>query len=168
MDPISAAFASYIDLVSFRATKRMTDMLGTEVQTVVVEHQGIRIPYMYQIWKIKPKSVCSSYSQNISNYSKCTIAAQSLFKDTCAYLQANPKEHWKHLKLKNMYCAAAITYKPTMASIESAAVQSPLDKARAKCNLAVAEAMGNQSNENKKKKEKACAEYRTLNTQQPK
>lgn len=165
MDPISAAFTSYLELVSSGATSRMTDVLGTEVQAVVVEHHNVNIPYAYQMWKLRPDSACASSRQNVVLYSKCTVAAQSLFKETCAHLQANPEHHWKHRKLKNMYCGAAATYQPTMASVQWSNEPSPLQQARTDCNLAISKLMTFRSAETEKKKEKACGIYRSLRGQ---
>lgn len=159
MDPLSAAFASYLDLVSTRITSHMTDTLGTEIQSVVVQHQGIRIPYSYQVWQIRPKSVCSAYRQHAIQFSKCTLAAQSLFKDTCAYLQAHPQEHWKHHKLTNMYCLAAESYQPTIANMQWTPEPSPKEQAQTECNLAVTALMNDPSAENEKKKAAACLKH---------
>ena len=162
MDPLSAAFASYLDLVSTQITRQMTDTLGTEIQAVVVKHKGIRIPYSYQIWQIRPQSVCKSYRHNTIQFSKCTLAAHSLFQDTCAYLQANPQEHWKYHKLKKMYCLAAEAYQPTIANMQWTPEQSPIEQAQTECNLAITLLMNNPSSDNQKKKEAACMQYQAL------
>lgn len=162
MDPISAAFATYIDMVSSHATETMTDMLGTEVQAVVVKHHGIDIPYSYQLWKIQAQTVCGTYRQDFPLFSNCTVAAQSLFQETCAYLQANPRAHWKYRKLKNMYCDAAATFQPTVANVEWSSEHSPIEEARAECNLAIAEFMNNGSAGSREKKEQACGKYWAL------
>jgi hypothetical protein len=162
MDPLSAAFASYLDLVSTQITRHMTDTLGTEIQAVVVKHKGIRIPYSYQIWQIRPKSVCSSYRHNTLQFSKCTLAAQSLFQDTCAYLQAHPQEHWKYHKLTNMYCLAAESYQPTIANMQWTPEQSLMEQAQTECNLAVTALMNDPSAENEKKKAAACLKHQSL------
>ena len=162
MDPLSAAFASYLDLVSSQITRQMTDTLGTEIQSVVVKHKGIRIPYSYQIWQIRPQSVCRSYRHNTLQYSKCTLAAQSLFQDTCAYLQANPQDHWKYYKFTNMYCLAAESYQPTIANMQWTPEQSPMEQAQTECNLAVTALMNDPSAENEQKKAAACLKYQSL------
>ena len=162
MDPISAVFATYLDAVSNVTMERMTEVMGTEVQAVVVKPDGVDVPYSYQIWKIRPQTVCGTYRQDVALYSKCTVAAQSLFNDTCAYLQANPQSHWKYRKTKNMYCDAAATYQPTVANVEWSNDVSPVEEARAECNLAVAELMGNRTAKNRKKKEEACEKYHAL------
>jgi len=162
MDPISAIFASYLDLVSNTAHEHVSDVMGTEITALVVKHDGISIPYTYQIWKVKEKSVCATYEPNIAHYSKCTVAAKSLFNDICQHLQENKANNWKHKKLKNMYCNAAITYQPTVASVDWTNKESPLRAARAECNLAIAGLMGSTDSELLKKKEEACGNYQTL------
>ena len=162
MDPLSIIFASYLELVSAEATNNMTDIFGSEMQSAVVEHQNIKVPYSYQLWRIKPKSVCNSYSFNIEEYSRCTLAAKSLFNHSCLYLQKAKTEHWKHTKLKNMYCNASITFTPTIASIQKAVIKTPIQLARSECNIAVAELMGNHNSKTQKKKEMACAKYQNL------
>ena len=162
MDPIAAIFASYLELVSFGATNKANDLIGTETQSIVVEHQKIKIPYSYQLWRIRPKSVCNSYNLHISEFSKCTLAAQSLFIQTCRHLQKGKKEQWRYKKMKNMYCNASITFKPTIANIREPEVKTPLQLARSECNIAVAELLGNHNSRTQKKKEKACNKYKHL------
>lgn len=165
MDPISVIFASHLELVSFNVTHKMTDLLGTEIQSVVVEHQNIQVPYSYQLWRIVPKSVCNTYNLNIEEFSRCTLAAKSLFNETCLYLQKGEKEHWKYTKMKNMYCNASMTFKPTIANIRRASVKTPLQLARTECNIATAELMGNHNSKTQKKKESSCAKYQNLKQQ---
>jgi len=162
MDPISAIFASYLELVSVGVTNKMTDIVGTQMQSVVVEHQHIKIPYSYQLWRIRPKSVCNTYNLNIEEFSRCTLAAKSLFNDTCLYLQKGEKEQWKYTKMKNMYCDASITFNPTIAYIQEASVKTPIQLARTECNVATAELMGNYNSIIQKKKENSCAKYQSL------
>jgi hypothetical protein len=163
MDPISAMFASYLDAISSNVAQHTSDVLGTEIQAQVVEHQGVQVPYTYQLWKIQPKSVCESYRGNIDNYSHCTSAAKSLFADTCEYLQQHPGDGWKHRKLKNMYCMAAVSYQPTVATIGwSSEEASPLEEARAACNLAIAELVGNTDPAARRRKQAACDTYDSL------
>jgi len=166
MDPISVIFASYLELVSFGVTNEMTDLLGTEIQSVVVEHQSTKVPYSYQLWRIRPKSVCNTYNLNIEEFSRCTLAAKSLFNETCLHLQKGEKEHWKYTKMKNMYCDASITFKPTIANIREAYAKTPLQLARTECNIATAELMGNRNSKIQKKKESSCAKYQSLKKQQ--
>jgi len=162
MDPLSMVFATYIDLVSSTVYETMTDRLGTEIKSVVVKHEEMDIPYSYQMWKIRPNGVCTSYQLDIQKLSKCTIAAKSLFKNTCLHMQNNPKSDWRYRKLKNMYCHAANTYQPILASIQVPEKRTPLQLARSECNIAVAKLMSDKSEENRKAQEQACKKYRQL------
>ncbi len=162
MDPLSALFSSYLDMVTNITYTRVTDMMGTEVTALAVEHKGILIPYSYQIWRIKDDSVCASYADDMATYSKCTIAARNLFSDTCKYLQRAKPNHWKKKKLKNMYCNAAISYQPTIAALQWSHDVPALESARFECNMATAELMGSNDPKLKKKKQKVCSKYRKL------
>ncbi len=72
-----------------------SDYIHGEVRTIqnaditnkIVKHSGYQVTYQYQFWKIKYPSVCANYKGNLSEYSKCTVAAKKLFSDTCTYLQ---------------------------------------------------------------------------------
>ena len=50
----------------------------------MVDRQGVRIPYSYQLWTIQPKSVCQSYGGNVEEFSRCTVVAESMFTEACA------------------------------------------------------------------------------------
>lgn len=162
MDPLSALFASYLELMSNTVHTHMTDRMGTELQAVVVKHRGIPVPYSYQLWRIRPQSVCGRYRDDIGIYSKCTVAARSLFEQTCGHLQTNKTTHWKQQKLKNMYCAAAVGYQPTLATLERPKEKTPLEAARSACNTAIAEQMGNPDPAVRKQRENACGEYQAI------
>jgi hypothetical protein len=162
MDPITLLFASCLDAVSSIATQHTSDVLGTEVQALVVEHKGTKVPYAYQRWTIKPQSVCASDESKVAAYSRCTVAAKSLFADTCERLQSTTGDHWKHRKLKNMYCAAAVSYKPVIATIDWSPKSTPLEDARAECNAAIADLFDNPDPAAKKHKKTACGQYDAL------
>ncbi|MES9912320.1 MAG: hypothetical protein ABW126_08010 [Candidatus Sedimenticola sp. 4PFRAG1] len=162
MDPVSVIFASYLDLVTNIAHKSYADVIGTEVTALSVEHKGITVPYSYNLWRIRDKTVCASYKYETAQHSKCTMAASSLFSDICQHLQSQSLDHWKKKKLKNMYCNAAATYQPTVANIQWSSDSSGLQVARANCNSAIAELLGTDDPALRKKKEKVCSEYKKL------
>jgi hypothetical protein len=166
MDPIGAIFASIVDVISNPISQRFADVTGTQVQSHVVEHQGIPVPYSYQLWKIQPKSVCHSYGNNVEDFSRCTVAAKSMFTEACQHLQKEPAADWRHTKLQNMYCTAAVSYQPTVAAIGWSADTSPLDEARAACNLAIAELVGNPDPAARQRKKAACDKYDALKASQ--
>ncbi len=118
MDPVSMLFATFLTSMTSSIHHHVADIMGTELQAKIVEYQQQKIDYQYQLWKIKPESVCSHKKADLVNqYSACTIAAKRMFNETCSYLNQNPQSHWKYTKLKNMYCTSAVTYTPITATI---------------------------------------------------
>ncbi|MCB0253945.1 MAG: hypothetical protein KDI55_09465 [Anaerolineae bacterium] len=162
MDPIGAIFASIVDVISTPITQHYSDVAGLQVQTLVVEHQGVRVPYSYQLWKIQTQSVCQGQGATVDQFSRCTVAAKSMFTEACDQLQKKPGSDWRHTELQNMYCTAAVSYQPTVANIGWSADTSPLDEARAECNLAIAELVGNSDPAARQRKKVACDKYDAL------
>jgi len=162
MDPISAVFASVLDVVSNQISDHLLDVTGARQQSVIVEHQGVRIPFSYQRWTIQPQSVCRNQGRNVEEFSRCTVAAKSMFSEACERLQKERGTGWRHAKLQNMYCSAAVSYQPTVANIGWSAESSPLDEARTACNLATAELIGNPDPAAKRRKQEVCDRYNAL------
>jgi len=162
MDPISLALSTYLNNVQVNIHQQVTDILGTEVQAVSIKYEGLNIPFQYQIWKIKDKSVCNNYRNQLARYSSCTIKAKRLFNNLCSELGKKKSTHWKHKKIKNMYCNAAISYKPMIASITPATKESPLQLARKRCNQAIVAAMGMNDRQLELKQKTVCNEYNKL------
>jgi hypothetical protein len=162
-DSVSRFFSSYINAInaiSGNMQRQLTDIAGTEVQAVVVEHAGQKIGYQYQLWIIKDASVCQNAKSNTAHFSQCTLAAKSLFEQTCQYLQEHPDAGWRYLKLKNMYCRAAVSFQPTIASVAwSQTEETELDRAKKECSLLTVAALGNPDTEAVKKRDMACRKY---------
>jgi len=144
MDPVSLLFTAYLDSIQNTVHARFTDLHGTEIKAVAIDYQSVEVPYQYQLWRVKDKSVCLPYKSQITQFSKCTLAAKALFGDLCTQLNDKPNNHWRHSKLKNMYCNAAVSFEPTVARIGVADKRSEEETARAECNLAIAAALGSR------------------------
>jgi len=146
VDPISLVFAAYLDSVQSIVNARVTDTLGTEVKAVIINYQGVRVPFQYQMWRVKDKSVCSRYQSDLIYYSHCTVTAKELFTALCSQLSQKPSEHWRYIKTKNMYCNAAVSYEATIAWIGEAeeGAEGEGEEAKAACNLAIAAALGSR------------------------
>ena len=162
MDPVSFIVSTYINVVSSTVANNINEIYGTEIQSVTTEYHGHRISYSYQLWKIKPKSVCADQKGHLSTYSACTLEAKILFKDVCNHLQNKKRSDWRYSKNKNMYCNAALSYEPVIASIQQATEPSLMQEARKTCNLAISEHMGNANPQSANAVEKACAPYRSM------
>ena len=133
MDPVSLLFTAYLDSIQNTVHARMTDIHGTEIRTVMIEYQGVEVPYQYQLWRVRDKSVCQPYKSHITQFSNCTLAAKALFRDICAQLSDKPSNHWRYSKLKNMYCNAAVSFEATVARIRVAGERSEEEAARVEC-----------------------------------
>ena len=144
MDPVSLLFTAYLDSIQNTVHARFTDLHGTEIKAMMIEYQGVEVPYQYQLWRVRDKSVCQPYKSQITQFSNCTLAAKALFRDLCAQLSGKPSNHWRHSKLKNMYCNAAVSFEATVARIAVAGERSEEKAARAECNLAIAAALGSR------------------------
>lgn len=147
-------------------TNQITNVVGNEVQAQLVEYQNQQIDYQYQFWKIKDPSVCARIKMNdISKYSSCTITAKQLFSDTCSYLQSHPQQNWKYPKLKNMYCLAAVDFKPTIAQIsQPSEAEAERWDAKQKCSLLTLNARSSASLAIAKERDIACSEYQRINS----
>lgn len=167
MDPVTVAFATFLNgLVQSYASAvaaSVTDAMGMEMQSQVVAYQDRQITYQYQRWRLRHDSVCVNLRENLLEFSQCTVAAKEMFAETCSYLQDNPSEHARYARLKNLYCNAAVEFKPTIASVSDAPeTVDELTSLRQECNLATAEAMGSTDAVLVKKRDTACAAYRKL------
>jgi hypothetical protein len=159
LDPISTLFSAYINMVTSNVQREITDVLGTEVQAVVINYEGIDIPFQYQIWRVQDKSVCDTYRQKVDEYSECTVKAKKMFGELCQKLSEKRESYWKYTKTKNMYCNAAISFQPTVASISASTENTPLEDLRQKCNLATASALGSTDRKLLADRDKACKAY---------
>ena len=156
MDPISLVFSAYLDAVQSSVHTQLTDTLGTEVKAMMIDYQGVEVPFQYQIWRVKDQSVCSSYESDLVHYSKCTVTAKKLFTALCTQLSQKPSAHWRYTKTKNMYCNAAVSYKPTIARIGAAEERTEDEEARAACNLAIVAALGSRDPEVIAERDRVC------------
>jgi hypothetical protein len=141
---------------------KLADRQNIYVESKTVSHMGVAVTYDYQVWRIKPESVCSVYQGDIAHYSRCTQAAKSLFHEYCSYLQKNPQKNRKYGRMKNMYCNAANTYKPTVANLVSSPGNTELEQAKQDCSLATVEAMNNYEAAIVKKRDRLCQKYRDM------
>ena len=139
MDPISTLLAVYMSA----ANNHVSDIYGAEIKTEIIEYDGTKVKFQYQLWKIKNKTVCSTYKQDMGEYSKCTVNALALFSSICDELSIDSGSHWKVKKLKNMYCNAATNYEPVIAMIAKPKKANEQQDIKKKCNLLILKTMGN-------------------------
>lgn len=156
IDPVSIFVASYLSVVSSTVHEKVSDIYGTELKTEFIQYENMNISFQYQMWKIKSKTVCTSYDKGNQNYSKCTIKAKVLFTEMCKELTKGNHSNWKMKKLKRMYCNASINYQPFIASISNPKVTTEERDREKKCNLLILKTMGNKNKDLIAEKNLAC------------
>lgn len=164
MAGLTSAIASLMMLPGQHMGQQMVETMGYEVKSVVIAHNGIDVPFSYQRWLVMPKSVCSTYSQDISAYSKCTVAAKDLFYDTCLNFDFSSLNNRNSSLLKNMFCKASASYQPTIVNVQWSSEPSELDQARSECNTAKAALLGGRTPERLAAERDACSRYHSLNS----
>lgn len=166
MDPVSYLFAAYLNSVQNEVYTSLAENKGLEVTAVVVEYEGTSIPFQHQLWTIRPNSVCAHNSGNLAEHSACTIKAGQMFNDVCQSLTAKPSREVKYAKVRNMYCNAAVSFKPVVAKISASANKSDLNLAKSACNAATIAAMGSGDPKSVRERDVVCGKYHDLRGQQ--
>lgn len=106
--------------------------------------------------------MCADQREQLREFSRCTQSAKRFFADACRYLQDKRGTGWKYDKYKNMYCSAAISFKPSIASIQAAGEATPLEAARKECNNLIVAASGGASPAIVAERDHACRHYNAL------
>jgi len=112
---VGEAYSSFVQGIADSITSDYREIMNVDLQTKQIEYSGQTVTYQYLLWRLRPKSVCANYKHDVLQYSQCGRAAQQLFNETCKYLNENPSDHWKHQKLKTLYCSASVEYRPVIA-----------------------------------------------------
>jgi hypothetical protein len=138
-------FASWMSFVTEPLVNDIADIMNSQVTAKNVKYEGSVIAFQHQMWRIRESSVCSDHARQTPNYSKCTVKAKRLFKEMCDYLVTNKTSDRSHRSYQQMYCNAAVSYKPTIISISKGddAEVTEQEKQRIECNLLTIRAMGN-------------------------
>lgn len=157
MDPLSQLFAAYLQAATNNTTDHYVDSMNTTVTTQSLLYNDTTIRFQHQLWKIRPKSVCSDLEQEATQFSKCTQHAKAMFTELCTQLSSKDNLNQKGRKLSNMYCNASLSYKPMIAYINEPEQKTEQELQRKKCNLMILKAMQDSSAEVLKQKGEACS-----------
>ncbi len=157
MDPLSQLFAAYLQAATHNLADRYLDSMNTTITTKSLIYNGTEIRFQHQLWKIRPKSVCSDLEQEATQFSKCTQHAKAMFTELCTQLSSKDNLNQKGRKLSNMYCNASLSYKPMIAYISEPEHKTAQELKQNECNLMILKAMQDSSAEVLKQKEAACS-----------
>lgn len=162
VDPVTFVFSAYLNSVQSIVSDHLIETKNAEVTPVVIEYEGGSVSFQHQWWRVRPDSVCANYRQDIAEFSRCTVRASRLFNALCSELSASGSEDWRQLKIRNMYCNAAVSFRPTIANVSPASEKTELEKARQNCNAATVAAMGSRDPKLLLKKKELCDVYREM------
>lgn len=160
MDPLSQLFVTYLQVASNNIADHYMDSMNTTVTTQSLIYNDTQIRFQHQLWKIRPKSVCSDLEQQATQYSKCSQQAKAMFTELCTQLSNKTDLNQKGRKLSNMYCNASLNYKPMIAYISEPKAKTEQELKQQECNLMLLRAMQDKSPEVIKQKEVACGDIR--------
>jgi iron uptake system EfeUOB component EfeO/EfeM len=156
MVPLSQLFATYVQAVSNNIADHYMDSVNATVTTQSLVYNETTIRFQHQLWKIKPKSVCSDLEQQATQFSQCTQLAKTMFTELCTQLSSKGNLNQKGRKLSNMYCNASLSYKPIIAYINEPEQKTEQELKLQECNLMILKAMQDKNPEIAERKEKAC------------
>lgn len=159
LDPISYAFAAYLNSVQTNVQEHMTERYGTLITPVEVEYEGVQVAFQHQLWRVRDQSVCGNVSHNLKAFSECTVKAKELFGTLCSELAKSPQDSWRQGKYRTMYCNASVSFRPTIATVGGETDVSELEKARQACNAATVAAMGSREPGVLREKRESCEVY---------
>lgn len=119
----------------------MRDGMGVELESVNVEYQKQLVSFQYQMWRLRPNSVCQPLkSTSLLKYSECSMAASQFFRETCQQLKNNPNDSLLYPQYKRLYCNAAASYRPTVAKIRRSAPLDENAEQRQQCSMLILKA----------------------------
>jgi hypothetical protein len=164
VDPVSLVFSAYLNTVHSTVSNHFDETRNLQITPVVIEYEGAAVSYQHQLWRVRSESVCANQRQNVQQFSKCTVKASRLFGALCSELKEAGSGDLQKVKLQNMYCNAAVSFKPTVANLGSAQAMTHKEEARQACNAATVAAMGNSDPRLARERVKACDAYSEAKT----
>ena len=162
MDPISYLFSAYLHTVQAGVQQHLSESHNTQITPVEIEYEGEKVAFQHHLWRVRDQSVCSDRKNDLQAFSKCTLAAKKLFGVLCSELSKRPDQNPRHGKLRNMYCNASMSFKPTVARVGVASGSTELESARQACNAATVAAMGSREPRVIREKQTLCGVYEAI------
>lgn len=156
MDPFSQFFAAYLHTISNSIAEVYVDSMNTTITSQSLVYNDTNIRFQHQLWKIKPNSVCSDFEGQVTQLSKCTQQAKTMFTELCTQLSSMENLNPRGRSLSNMYCNASLTYKPMVAYISESEYKSEQELKEKECNLMILKAMQQEYLEVIRNKNNTC------------
>jgi hypothetical protein len=155
MSASAIALSAYIAALGESIQDGSQQRLALTETSLVIEYQATEVPFSHQQWRVLDQSVCNQHDRNSPNYSDCTVKAKSLFNQICSALSNQRSNYWHHQKYKDMYCDAAVSFQPMVATI-SYGESTQMSAKERECNQLILKALVNPSEKNVLAKNEAC------------
>lgn len=155
MSASAIALSAYIAALGESIQDENKQRLALTETSLNIEYQDTLIPFSHQKWRVLDHSVCNQYDRNSTDYSDCTVKAKSLFNQICSALTNQKNSYWHHQKYKVMYCDAAVSFQPMVATI-SYGESTQMSAQERKCNQSILKALVDPSEKNVLAKNEAC------------
>nr|WP_320135988.1 hypothetical protein [uncultured Amphritea sp.] len=157
-DELTDTYVNFSQKLARAIMKPMHDSIGVELKSIVVEYHNQPVSFQYQMWRLRPNSVCQSLKADLLNYSACSEAASQLFRETCQTLQQRSSNSLNYPNYKRLYCNAAASYQPVIAKVRRSAPVGENAEQRQKCSMLTLKAARTRKNIDIYNRDKACGE----------
>lgn len=156
-NPVAGAYSAFISDLAHAITAPQREALGVELESKTVTYNGQPVTFQYQMWRLRPNSVCTQQKHNLLAYSQCSQAASALFTEICRHLNNHPSGHWKHQKFKQLYCSASVEFKPVVAEARRSEAENDVDRQkRQQCSVLRIEAMSSRDPRTIQMRDEVC------------
>ncbi|MBN0986448.1 hypothetical protein [Amphritea pacifica] len=111
------SYVQFNEKLAYAILKPMREGMGVELESVNVDYHDQPVSFQYQMWRLRPNTVCLPQKNKLLEYSACTEAASQFFHETCQTLQQKPIRAALYSNYKRLYCNAAVSYQPVVAKV---------------------------------------------------
>ncbi|WP_417225097.1 hypothetical protein [Amphritea sp.] len=155
-DVLSDSYERFILSLGKLISQPLSDGVGTELKSIVVEYRNQPVSFQYQLWQLRPNSVCLPLKGDLLDYSACTEAASQFFRETCQTLAQHPNRTPDYSNYKRLYCDAAASYQPVVAKVNRATEIDEEAKQRQRCAMLTIKAARTHKNIDVYERDKVC------------
>ncbi|MBR9866856.1 MAG: hypothetical protein GYB20_04255 [Oceanospirillales bacterium] len=155
-NPLIDTYVKFNQNLTYAIMKPMRDSMGVALESVNVEYRNQPVSFQYQMWRLRPNSVCQPQKYSLLKYSSCTEAASQFFRETCQTLQQNPTDLLLYPNYKRLYCNAAASYQPVIAKVRRSEPMDERTQQRQQCSMLTIKAARTRKTIDIYERDKAC------------
>ncbi|WP_428034398.1 hypothetical protein [Amphritea sp.] len=155
-DVLTDSYVKFTQKLASVMLQPMRDSMGVELESVNVDYRNQPVSFQYQMWRLRPNSVCQPQQYKLLAYSACTEAASQFFRETCQRLQQNPTSSPLYPNYKRLYCNAAASYQPVIARVRRSEPMDETTEQRQQCSMLTIKAARTRKTIDIYERDKAC------------